>query len=65
MKIEANSVWKRKSDGKLFVVTGVASTGSGIYVSVEYQGNESDTKYSPITDGQIPKEHFLRDHEIT
>lgn len=64
-RIEANSIWKRKTDGKLFIVSGVGSTGAGHYVTVENYNNETDTKYSPITDGQIPKDQFLRDHEIT
>ena len=65
MKIEANSIWKRKTDGRMFVVSGVASTGAGHYVTLESYETDAESKYNPISGGQIPKDQFIKDYEIT
>jgi hypothetical protein len=62
MKIESESMWKRTSDGKTFVVLGVASAPSGEYVSIKQQDDDPGTKFSPQTEGNVPKDQFLKDY---
>ena len=62
MKIESESVWQRKSDGKSFIVLGTASAPSGEYISIRQQGNDAETKFSPQTEGNVPKDQFLKDY---
>ena len=65
MKVEANSIWKRKSDNRLFIVSGVGSTGAGHYVTLENYDNDAESKFNPISGGQIPKDQLIKDYEIT
>jgi hypothetical protein len=65
MEIEANSIWRRRSDGRLFIVSGIGSTGAGHYVTVESHDNDAQSRFSPITDGHMPKDQFLANYEIT
>lgn len=62
MKIEAESMWKRTSDGKVFVVLGEASAPGGEYISLRQQDNDPGIRFSPQTEGNVPKDQFLKDY---
>ena len=61
MKIESGTIWKRKSDNRIFMVLGVASAPGGEYVSIQEQNNNPGTSQ---TEGNINKDQFIKEYEI-